>query len=600
MKGEISVQTQHIFPVIKRWLYSEKDIFLREIVSNACDAITKHKRLVSLAETEGDGTPYRIDVIINKDEKTLTVSDNGIGMNESDVDKYINKIALSGALDFIEKYEGKSESAGKGIIGHFGLGFYSAFMVSDTVELSTRSYDGSAPCHWSCDADGSFESEKGCRENRGTDVVMHLSEDELAYLDTVKVRQILDRYCEFMPHPIYLDKGDGSEPEQINDTEPLWQRERSEITPEKCSEFYKKQFNDFNDPLFSVYINADYPLNFKGLLFFPRPRNGYENIEAQVKLFYNQVFVADNIKEVIPDCLVNIKGVIDCPELPLNVSRSYLQTNTYVSKVSSHIEKKFADRINGLFNTEREELEKFWDLAAPYIRFACLKNEKFFDRIKDSILFANTDGAHVTLKEYFGLSENDEQELSGNVFYASSKDAQAYYIELLNAKDKQVLLLENVIDIQFTSMLERKYKDLKFIRVDSDISSALGSETCEAPDGLENSFRKAVGSDETKLSFSAFGADDAPAFLNISEESRRLAEMMSMYSANSENAFPAEETLVINTNSPMVRAMSELEDEKREKAARHVYLLALLAAGKLTAEQTRELIDIDVSSYKQS
>ncbi|HPE95876.1 MAG TPA: molecular chaperone HtpG [Bacillota bacterium] len=595
MKGEISVKTQHIFPVIKRWLYSEKDIFIREIVSNSCDAITKHKRLVSLSQAENDSSDYKITVKISKDEKTITVSDNGIGMTKEEVENYINNIALSGALDFIEKYESADSKDASGIIGHFGLGFYSAFMVSDTVEILTRSYIALPAVRWSCDTDGSFEMEDGERETRGTDVIMHIAEGEEAYLDGEKISGILKRYCSFLPYPVMLDRLDGKEAEQINDTHPLWLKNSSEIKTEDYNEFYKKVFGDYRDPLFSVQINADYPLNFKGILFFPRPKTNYDSVEPQVKLYYNQVFVADNIKELIPEYLVNVKGVLDCPELPLNVSRSYLQTNTYVSRVNAHIVKKFADKLNGMYNTSREELEKIWDDCAPYIRYACVRDEKFFERVKDILLFKDIDGKYMTIEEYF-----DSKEAKGSIYYTSSKDDQAYYIDLLKSKNIKVIVLDSMIDTQMMGFLEQKYEGTKFVRVDSDISEVLGTQEEQPDDKLIDIFKKAIGKENVKVTFCAAPDSVAPAFLNISEQSRRFADMMSMYSPDADkNAFPTEETLVVNTACPMIKAIY-VDDEKRSvEIARHVYLLALLTARKLTAEEIKEIISYDISRFSE-
>ncbi|MCQ2429158.1 MAG: molecular chaperone HtpG, partial [Clostridia bacterium] len=400
-RGGISVETAHIFPVIKKWLYSEKDIFLREIVSNAADAVTKHKRLVSLGEIEDDETDYRIDVTVDKTARTLSVSDNGIGMTEEELLKYLGSIALSGAVDFINKYEGDQKDGNStGIIGHFGLGFYSAFMVADDVEVVTKSCTGAPALRWICHADGSYDLYPADRDSHGTTVIMHVSDEEEAYLESYKVKEMLDKYCSFMPTEIYFTDADKDEetdetsdeasdetpdggetekkepeaPKPVNDIHPLWQKAPSECTPEEYKEFYRKVFHDYREPLFWIHINADYPLNFKGILYFPKLSNEYESIEGQVKLYYNQVFVADNIKEVIPEYLLMLKGVLDCPELPLNVSRSYLQNNTYVSKVSAHIVKKVSDKLNSLCDTQREEYEKVWDSIKTFVEYACMRD----------------------------------------------------------------------------------------------------------------------------------------------------------------------------------------------------------------------------------
>ncbi|MBO5270787.1 MAG: molecular chaperone HtpG, partial [Clostridia bacterium] len=425
--GGISVDTEHIFPIIKKWLYSEKDIFLREIVSNATDAITKLKRLSSLGQYEGDDTPYRIDVVLDKTAKTLTVSDNGIGMSAEEVERYICSITLSGALEFIQKYEtGDDEGAGKsGIIGHFGLGFYSAFMVSETVELHTKSFTDAPAVQWVCSDAGSYEIDDSDKATHGTDVIMHISDAESEYLNADKIREMLDKYCSFMPVEIYFTDADAEEeevppaeegeetpasaPTPINDVAPLWQKTPSECTDEEYKEFYRKVFRDYKEPLFQIHLNADYPLNFRGILYFPRFENEYESIEGQVKLYYNQVFVADNIKEVIPEYLLMLKGVLDCPELPLNVSRSNLQSNSYVAKVSAHIVKKVADKLNSLCNTDRENYERVWDNIRAFVEYACMKDRKFYDRVKKSILLRLTDGSHVTLTEYLETAKETNE-----------------------------------------------------------------------------------------------------------------------------------------------------------------------------------------------
>ena len=589
MKGEISVQTQHIFPVIKRWLYSEKDIFLREIVSNACDAVTKHKRLGDLGKTNDICDNYRIDVNVSKENKTITVTDNGIGMSKDDVDNFINKIALSGALDFINKYEG--ENSDSGIIGHFGLGFYSAFMVADTVEIKTKSFDGSESVHWSCNADGEFEMETGDRAERGTDIILHLTDEEFAYLDSVKLRGILEKYCGFMPYEIYFSDDDNKDGEKINDTTPLWQRNPSDITDEEYIEFYKKTMGDYLDPLMWIHINADYPLNFKGILYFPKQKNDYETLESKVMLYYNQVFVADNIKEVVPEFLMNMKGVLDCPELPLNVSRSYLQTNTYVSKVSNHIAKKVADKINGTFNTNREGLEKIWDDVCVYVQFGCLRDRKFYDRVNGSVLYKTVDDAYVTLNEYF-----DGAEKKGNVYYASSKETQGYYIELYKKQNKKVLLMDKVIDVQFNSLLEQQNEGLKFVRVDADLADALGAKNSDDKTTLCEFIKNAVDKKELNINVTSLEDDSFPALINIKEDSRRFSDMMKMYGGDT-MGIPTEETLVVNAENPLVvrlEKMIEDGDDNANDLAKYLYLLALVSSRNLSGEEMKEFISLGV------
>ena len=404
-KGGISVQTEHIFPIIKRWLYSEKEIFLRELVSNACDAVAKLKHLVSIGEAQGIGDDFQITVKADKEKNTLTITDNGIGMTEEDVKKYINQIALSGALDFIQKYdnaETEKEANPDGIIGHFGLGFYSAFMVADEVEIQTKSFTGAPAVSWKCSDDGDYEMAEGTRAERGTDIILHIAEEEKEYLDNNKLRSVLEKYCAFMATPIYLaeekKEEDSGEQKPINDADPLWLKNPSQCTEEEYKEFYRKAFHDYKEPLFSIHINADYPLNFKGILYFPRISHEYETLEGQVKLFYNRVFVADNIKEIIPEYLLMLKGVVDCPELPLNVSRSSLQTNSYVAKVSAHITKKVCDKLNALFNTDREKYESFYEDLKTFVEYACLRERKFFEKVHGIALFKTVEVEYLTLR----------------------------------------------------------------------------------------------------------------------------------------------------------------------------------------------------------
>lgn len=584
--GSLSVDTEHLFPIIKKWLYSEKDIFVREVISNACDAITKHKRLVSLGEAEDDGTEYRVSVASDKDGQTITVTDNGIGMDAEEVEKYINNIALSGALDFISRYEGEGSS---GIIGHFGLGFYSMFIVSEKVELYTKSYKGGEGVHWICDSEGNFNSEACEYEGHGTRIIMHVADDETAYLDTVKLRTILERYCAFMPYPIALTDAEGKE-NVINDTDPLWQRNPQDVTDEQYNEFYKKVFNDYQDPLFRVHVVADYPLNFKGVLFIPRRKTGYDSTESEIKLFYNSVFVADNIKEACPDWLVNIKGVLDCPELPLNVSRSYLQNDVYVRKIASHIAKKIADRVNYLFNNEREALEKNWRDMKPYFEYACMRDEKFAERVNDSILIEKVGGGFCTVKEYLG--EGNE---GGDIYYTNDAAAQSYYVDMYRQKGKDVLIFDNLIDNNYAQFLESKNDKLKFKRIDSAFGEGTDGGDSEALTGL---FRKASGKEELKVAFADLGEDGAAALISLPEEGRRIADMMRMYSISSGNPeqfdFPADECLTINRANPVIKALEQDErSEDAEDKAKLIYLSALLLSRTLKAEEAKEFIRLN-------
>ena len=593
-KGGISVDTEHIFPIIKKWLYSEKDIFLREIVSNASDAITKLKRLESLGLRESTDEKYAITVKLDTDEGTLTVSDNGIGMSADEVEKYICSIALSGAVDFIKKYENESEEGSlNGIIGHFGLGFYSAFMVSSTVELETKSYTDATAIHWVCNEAGEYEMSEGTRTEHGTSVIMHISEEETEYLNKSKILDILNKYCAFMPVEIYFEDGEEKQDAPINDTTPLWQKQPSECTKEEYFEFYHKVFGDYRDPLFYIHINADYPLNFKGILYFPPIANEYETLEGEVKLYYNQVFVADNIKEVIPEYLLMLKGVLDCPELPLNVSRSYLQTNTYVSKLSAHIVKKVADKLNSLALNEREEYATIWKDIAPFIEYASIRDRKFYDRVKQSILLTLVDGSSSTVEEYLNDAEGKHD---GKIYYSSDSALQAQYISMFEDKNIKVALFERAIDVQFASFAEGYSEgSVKFLRVDSNINDVLADGEAKESEALKDIFL-AVADEHVTVEFGALSDKSVPALLSVDEEIRRMEEMMRMYGISQPT--PPDKKLVLNTASPLISKLEGLCESNKELAnelAEHIYKLALLSQKKFSAEEMKEFMD---SSYK--
>ena len=594
-KGGISVDREHIFPIIKKWLYSEKDIFLREIVSNASDAITKLRRLSSLGIRESDDEGYKITVTLDKTAGTLTVEDNGIGMTEEEISKYIGSIALSGAVDFIQKYEDQSaEGAKNGIIGHFGLGFYSSFMVSDSVEVITKSYTDAPAVHWICDESGEYEVKASDRAERGTSVIMHISESESEFLERSKIRAMLDKYCSFMPVDIYFVDADeeekSEEPTPINDTNPLWQRLPSECSDEDYKTFYNKVFMDFREPLFHIHINADYPLNFKGILYFPKFANEYETIEGQVKLYYNQVYVADNIKEVIPDYLLMLKGVLDCPELPLNVSRSYLQTNTYVSKVSAHIVKKVADKLNSLCNNQREEYAKIWSDISPFIEYACMRDRKFYDRVKKSLLLTLTDGSSVTYEEYL---EEAKEKHENKIYYATDKALQAQYISMFESQGIKVALFERPIDTQVATQLERYMENVKFYRVDADLADILkGDGSVTEDQKLKDIFTEIAG-DKVSVRFDCLKDESVPAILNISEDSRRMEEMMRMYNMGDTVSFPTESTLILNTASPLITKLcdvAETDEAKAKNIASYIYKLSLLSQKKFTAEEMQSFM----------
>ena len=589
-KGGISVQTEHIFPIIKRWLYSDKEIFLRELVSNASDAITKMKRLVSLSEATDDGKGYKIGVKLDANKKTLTISDNGLGMSEEELDRYINQIALSGALEFIEKYEGENEDSG--IIGHFGLGFYSAFMVADKVEIITKSFTDAPAVHWTCNELGEFEMESADKAERGTDIILHVTEEEKEFLKKETIASILDKYCAFMPVEIYLDDED----KPINETKPLWLKSPSDCTEEEYNEFYRKVFGDFRDPLFHIHINADYPLNFKGILFFPKPSHEFSNIEGQVKLYYNQVFVADNIKEVIPEYLLSMKGVLDCPELPLNVSRSYLQNSGYVTKISAHIVKKVADKISSLFNTERESYENMWDDLKPFVEYGCMRDKKFLDKVKDAVIFKKADGGYLTLKEY--TDKNTKE--AGKVFYATDKVQQSRYISLFKEEEIDVLLLDSIIDSQFITYLEGENKDIKFARCDADVASSLKSEgDATENEVLKELFVEAIGKEKTEVAFTSLKDTTTPAVITLDEQSRRFSDMMKLYRMGDMPVDETPERLIVNVKNPLVEKISTLlaSPDKRDVAkslAKEVYMLALISHRALTEGELESFINMNV------
>ncbi len=597
--GGISVDTEHIFPVIKRWLYSDKDIFLREIVSNSCDAITKMKRLQSLGKAEGS-EDYRIDVVLDPALSTITVSDNGIGMTSEEIDRYINQIALSGALEFIEQYEG-DKGGESGIIGHFGLGFYSAFMVAKTVTIHTRSYlPDAAPAQWCCSDAGEYEMGEGTRESRGTDIVLHITEEEKDYLSEGKLRSVLETYCAFMPAPIYLSVvGENSSEEPINDPEPLWLKSPSECTDEEYRDFYKKVFRDERDPLFYVHINAEFPLNFKGILYFPKLQDEYAGLEGQVKLYYNQVFVADNIKEVIPEYMMLLKGVLDCPELPLNVSRSYLQNSGYVTKISAHIAKKICDKINGLFRTDRKALEAIWDDIKPFVEYGCTRDPKFFERIKDTVLYKTTDEEYLTLEEYIEKNQGKGEE--NTVYYTNDLLQQVGYINLFRQEGITVAVLDGIIDSRFISFLEMQDHARHFVRIDSDLDKVLKSEeNAEESDELAEVFRSVIPENVT-LKQEAMKSDKTPAILTLSEEKRRLGEILKQYSGTIPGlSVPEDEiTLSVNMTCPLIariKALScdERTVEKAKKLARQVYMIAVISQRGFTKEELQEFIDSSI------
>ncbi len=600
-KGGISVDTEHIFPVIKRWLYSDKEIFVRELVSNGCDAITKCKRLVSLGKMETEEN-WRIDVTLDEALSEIRITDNGIGMTAEEIKKYINQIALSGALEFIEKYEGSGEDDAAGIIGHFGLGFYSAFMVASRVDINTLSFEeGAESAFWTCTDGGDFEMKPGTRTVRGTEITLHVTEEEKEYLKKEKLRAVLDKYCAFMPAPIYLHvMGENEEKEEpINDPNPLWLKNPSECTEEEYKAFYHKVFADPLDPLFTIHINAEFPLNFKGILYFPKLPDEYASLEGQVKLFYNQVYVADNIKEVIPEYMMLLRGVLDCPELPLNVSRSYLQNSGYVTKIANHITKKICDKLTGLFRNDREKLASLWRDIKPFVEYGCTRDAKFFSRMKDSILYETTDGEFLTIEEY--LKKNEGKGAENTVYYASDKLQQVGYINLYREQGITVALLDGIIDSRFLSFLEMQDHATHFVRIDSETDKVLRSEdTAEDSEELKELFREVVP-EKVQIAQEMLKSSKIPAILTLSEEKRRLAEILKQYSGTIPGLSAPEEevTLVINRSCPLIaRIMSLLGDEKKKAKARalakQVYMIAVIAQRSFTQEELQEFIDSSI------
>lgn len=558
-KGKISVHTDNLLPIIKKWLYSDSDIFLRELISNAQDAIMKLKKLNSLGEANIDDK-FEIKVELDKEQSIITISDNGIGMTEDEVEKYINQVAFSGAEEFVKKYENEKDKKSQ-IIGHFGLGFYSAFMASSEVEIDTLSYiEGSKAVHWISSGGTDYEISESEKTDRGTTITLHISEDSKEFLEFFKLREILNKYCSFLPIEIYLtdkSKTEDKEISPINDTNPLWLKNPSDCTEDEYKEFYHKVFFDMNDPLFWIHLNVDFPFNLKGILYFPKLNHEFQTIEGQIKLYNNQVYIADNIKEVIPEYLMLLKGVIDCPDLPLNVSRSFLQNDGYVAKVSNHIIKKVADKLNSIYKTDKENFEKYWDDINPFIKYGCMRDDKFYDRVKDIILFKKLDDSYISLKE---LTEAEQKE----VFYVTDKEAQNQYITLLKEENIDPVLLNNMIDNHFSSFLEYKISDISFKRVDSYVSENLKDNTEdneELDKNIKTLFEKyAPGA---QISVERLKSERISAMYVLSEEARRMEEMQKLYGGiNIPNMPKPEETLIINSNNELVKNVLNLEDGK--------------------------------------
>ena len=674
-RGSLSINSDNIFPIIKKWLYSDHDIFYRELISNGCDAVTKLKKLDMMGEYSlPEGFKGKIQVIVNPEEKTLKFIDNGLGMTEDEVDEYINQIAFSGATDFIEKYKDKTNE--DQIIGHFGLGFYSAFMVADEVHIDTLSYkEGAKPVHWECDGGTEFDMEEGTRTEVGTEITLFLNEDCLKFCNEYEARSVIKKYCSFMPTEIFLSKANDTatetikpeekldtdevvetikpekedeeeklkikkRPELLNETTPLWVKHPNECTKEEYLEFYRKVFNDYKEPLFWIHLNMDYPFNLKGILYFPKINMEYESIEGTIKLYNNQVFIADNIKEVIPEYLLLLKGVIDCPDLPLNVSRSALQNDGFVKKISEYISKKVADKLSGMCKTEKEEYEKYWDDISPFIKFGCLKDDKFCEKMTDYILFKNLDGQYMTLPECLEVNKVDPDETqdeenkdaavdeNGNkveaevvdengevadaedaeekkekvIYYVTDEVQQSQYINMFKAAKMDAVLLTHNIDQPFVSQLEAKNEGIKFQRIDADLTDSFKAKTSkkaekemeEQAEEIGKIIKKALKKENLTVKVEKLKNKKISSMITLSEESRRMQDMMKLYAMNGMGMFGAEgdgETLVLNANHPLVQyIVDNKESDNTKLIAEQLYDLAKIQHAPLDSEAMTKFV----------
>ena len=645
-KGSLSITSENIFPVIKKWLYSDHDIFYRELISNGCDAITKLKKLELMGEYEKpEEVEYKIQVSVNPTDKTITIEDNGLGMTEEEIDKYINQIAFSGVQDFMEKYKDKANE--DQIIGHFGLGFYSAFMVADKVEINSLSYQKDAkPVHWESEGGINFEMTEGDKAEVGTSIKLYLNEESTEFANEYRAREVIEKYCAFMPVNIFLknetaepeyetiekdeltdkdtvvetviepakteekEKEDGTKetvevepsrekykilkrPVALNDTNPLWNKHPNECTDEQYKDFYRKVFRDYKEPLFWIHLNMDYPFNLKGILYFPKINMEYDSLEGTIKLYNNQVFIADNIKEVIPEFLMLLKGVIDCPDLPLNVSRSALQNDGFVKKISDYITKKVADKLSGMCKTDRENYEKYWDDIAPFIKYGYIKDEKFAEKMGDYILYKNLEGKYLTLNDC--LEENKEKH-ENTIFYVTNEKEQSQYINMFKEEGIDAVIMPAAIDNPFISHVEQKHEGLKFLRIDTDLNASFKEEVKEDDEAFKKTseeltevFKKALNNDKLDIKVEKMKNASVASMITVSEETRRMQDMMKMYSMGGMDmsAFGATgETLVLNANHPLVKYVLEHKDgENTAKICEQLYDLASLAHGQLSPER---------------
>ena len=630
--GQLSINSENIFPIIKKWLYSDHDIFVRELVSNGCDAVTKLKKLAVVGEfEEAEDEKYQVNVTVNPEEKTITFTDNGIGMTEDEVDEYINQIAFSGAEAFLNQY--KDKAGDEQIIGHFGLGFYSAFMVADRVTIDTLSYrEDAVPVHWSCDGGTEFEMEDGSRTERGTTVTLFLNEDSYEFCNEYRVREVLEKYCSFMPVEIYFadetkeeeepeetpdiidaeektsdaeksedgeideeveldeDEEEPEGPKPVNQIHPLWSKHPNDCTEEEYKDFYRTVFHDYKEPLFWIHLNMDYPFNLKGILYFPKINTKYDTIEGTIKLYNNQVFIADNIKEVIPEYLLLLKGCIDCPDLPLNVSRSALQNDGFVKKISDYITKKVAEKLSGMCKNDRENYEKYWDDISPFIKFGCIRDSKFNDRMKDYLIFRNMDQKFITLPEYL---EAGKETYENQVFYITDDIAQSQYIRMFRDENMDAVYLTDQIDSTFITHLEQRNPEVRFMRIDSDLTGNFKEELSEEEEKeitgkLADIFKEATGEENLIVKAQKIKDASAPAMITVSEQTRRMSEMMEMYGMDpSATGMGAQgETLILNVNNKLVDyVMNHEADDNTRTICAQIYDLARLANHPLKPEE---------------
>ena len=589
-EGNIKISSENMMPIIKKWLYSDKDIFLREIVANGVDAITKFNKLVSLGEATNDGEEYCIKITVDKKAKTLTVEDNGIGMTADEVENYITRIAFSGASDFLEKYE---KADGDGIIGHFGLGFYSAYMISENVEIITKSYRDTPAVHWESDGNSTYSIEECEGKERGTKIIMHVTASEKEFLEENRVKELVRKYCSFMPFNVYVNyKGDGKD-EPLNSTTPLYTKNPKDCTDEDYKKFYTDTFMDFNEPMFWVHLNMDYPFKLKGILYFPKVKNKLELERGKVKLYCNQVFIADNIKEVIPEFLMLLNGVIDCPDIPLNVSRSFLQNDKQVQKISKHITKKVADKLISLFKNDREKYENGWEDLANFVKFGCIKDNDFYEKIRDIIIYKDVTGKYLSLSELLPEEKSTEHESKNGekkeeskpetVYYVSDEEQQAQYIKLFKDQGLNAILCDNFIDPHFLSFLEYKTPDkIKFVRIDADVDGALKDGESAEDSVLAEIFKSAIANDKLSFKFEKLKNTEVSAVIVVDEYMRRYSEMGKYYGMSDGEL---NKTLIVNLACPVVAKLKEIDEEKQKFVADYIYSLALSSFKKLSPDE---------------